>query len=286
VGDRIQYNGKSYICAIAHVSADFFAQFQAVIDPSGFSHLEEQWTRTESLAPLGDPRRPAYFSTDRGRRSVEFAIEILRKFLLSRARCVELSFDVPWALARDLTVDDSIRIETSRIPGGEATGKLVRLELRADDHGTRVASLTVACAVGTGDPAPAPDYGLSDYFDDDFVVTSYDGTIPLADRVTDSGVVYEWPTLTPSTPVNAFRLSDRPYAVLASEWRNMANSQILEARWAGLTGGNPVQALAEHPTRLDLRLRPLPQSDLKRLKYVVACKPMVCPRGINLGATA
>lgn len=286
VGDRTQHNGKCFECAIAHTSVDFWAEYVSVVEPSGFTHLERQWSRVDSQAPLSDPRRASFFSTARGRRSVEFGIEVLRKHLLSRARCVEITCDVPWALGRDLTVDDSVRVETTKIPGGEAVGKLTRLELRADDQGIRIASLTIACSVGTGEPSPAPDFGTSDYFDDDYGPITYGPTVTVADRETASGVVYAWPDLQPSQPVNAFRLGDRPYSIIESTLRNQANSQELEARWTGLTGGNPVQALAENPTRWNLRLRPLPQSDVKRLKYLVSCQPMECNQGINLGATA
>lgn len=175
---------------------------------------------------------------------------------------------------------------TTKIPGGEATGKLTRLELHADDQGVRIASLTIACSVGTWEPAPEPDFGVSDYFADDYGFVEYGPTVEIADRETATGVVYAWPDLQASQPVNAFRLGDRPYSTIESTVRNQAPTQELAARYEGLVDSNPVQALAENPTRWNLRLRPLPQSDVKKLKYLVACKPMECNQGINLGAEA
>ena len=284
VGNIVSYNGRAWRCEIAHTSETFFAIYALIEVPGGGSSLQAQWKQINSNSALGDPRRAAYFATDRGRRSVEHAIEILRCFLLKRARCLELTFDVPWAAGRDLTVDDSVRVEWSQIPGGEATGKVTRISLRADGRGNRLASITAGISVGTGNPSDPPEYATSDYFDasEQYSTGDYDVPSSTSDRVSATGVVYGWPTIQPQIRTEPFSLGNASYAVVSATGYNTAGAQLTAAWYTGAGGGDPVAAI--QPTALQVRMRDLTPIDNAAISFLVTCKPMLCSKGIELGA--
>jgi hypothetical protein len=83
--------------------------------------------------PIVTPRRRSYFLTDRGHRSVEYLIALCRARLLSRARAVEVSFRTTFAIGRALSLRHSVSLSDPRLPGGIATGKVVKLVLAFED---------------------------------------------------------------------------------------------------------------------------------------------------------
>jgi len=110
------------------------------------------WERAEKDVPL-DARRSSYVDTDRGARTVNCALHMLEREALLQAQCVRFSGEIPWELARELTVDDEIRVAGRYISGAAPVGKIMDLELSADGDGNRVASFTTGCVPGDGDPA-------------------------------------------------------------------------------------------------------------------------------------
>lgn len=134
-------------------------------------------------APIGDLRRNSYFLTDRGKQSLEYLIARARADLLERARAVEIRFETTWAEALGLSCRHSARVVDARLPGGEATGKVVAYLLAIDgDSGQFSAEVTIACTVGQGTSVSAA-AGTPDYVEDGYVEDGYQtrsGAVVLA----------------------------------------------------------------------------------------------------------
>jgi hypothetical protein len=266
--------------------------YQVTEYPNGGITKAPQWEIVPGLSPLGDLRRPAYFSTDRGRRSVEHSIERARKYLLQKARCIEVSFDCAWSVARDLTVDDSVRLEWTKLPGGEAIGKVISLSLRADGDGNRIATVKIGVCVGTGGATVDPGSDPSEYFDDNYVGDpDYSMNVSTTDRQTASGVVYGWPDIQPRQPVNPFRLTSTAYSIRDISAENLAISQWFACGAAMVGFSDSIEVddgleavLARRKSRVSVTMRDLSQSDIDRLSYIVVCQPISCPMGINLAS--
>jgi hypothetical protein len=129
----------------------------------------------DTEVPIGDARFRSYFTTERGLRSLEWLLLRARSQLMLGGRCVEVTADIPYARARELSCRMNGKIHDHRLPGGVAQGKIVKYDLRADgSSGTRIGSVTVAASVGYGGTVAAvagePDYVDADYVEDDYQV--------------------------------------------------------------------------------------------------------------------
>lgn len=158
----------------------------------------------DATVPLGDPKRSAYLSTDRGLQSLEYLIAVARARLLARSRAVQIEWECPFELAVGLSCRKNARLFDRRLPGGVALGKIVSYGFSAaGDTGALVGKVTIACAVGRGGAA-VPNPGAPIYVDDGYVNngwqvrenqvivlgsgdTAY--SVPI-DAITDDGVVF------------------------------------------------------------------------------------------------
>lgn len=106
--------------------------------------------------PIGDVRRRAYFTTDRGRRSVEYLLALARAELLRRARAVEISIQIPFTSALGLSLRKNAVITDTRLPGGQAAGKIVGYRLAwAGGDAAFAGELTIGCMIGQGNTVSA-----------------------------------------------------------------------------------------------------------------------------------
>jgi hypothetical protein len=143
--------------------------------------------------PIGDLRRKSYFLTDRGKESLEWLIVLCRAILLDRARSFEISAEMDFMLARNVTCRHSARFEDPRIPGGQATGKVAAYRLVWDGPtGTRRASVTIACTVGRGgvleSVAGTGDYAEAGVFEEGVQTTSGGATAVAGGDITYSDI--------------------------------------------------------------------------------------------------
>ena len=103
------------------------------------------------VIPIGDLRRRTWFQTDRGRDSLRYLMLMARARLIAQARAVEIEVDIPFATAITLSCRRSATLADARIPGGTATGKIVRYAFGlSGETGALEGSLTIACTIGTG----------------------------------------------------------------------------------------------------------------------------------------
>lgn len=161
--------------------------------------------------PIGDVRRRAYFTTDRGKRTVEWLIALARAQLIKRARCVYITVTIPFEDAIGLSCRKNATITDDRLPGGTATGKIIGYSFGIQG-GKMTGEATIACLVGSGGSVSEVP-GEPTYVEEGYVESGYQqyegGTTAVAGEVTygsyavppnDDGV-----NLFQMTPVNVIQ---------------------------------------------------------------------------------
>jgi hypothetical protein len=254
---------------ILTLSSGFIAQ---PVDPGG-------------ALPLGDVRRNSYFKTDRGRQSFEYLLLLARAKLAARARAVRMTFVTSWATGFQLTARHSVRVLDRRLPGGEATGKVIGLSLTASGKGSMRASITLACTIGYGNAVTAAVGDLT-YADDDWDGGEYQASagaqVPLITGelnyqsfddftvIDDDGV--DFFNMTPATVLRDLFVLGGP-----REQRAVIDEQLHRPQ------PDPIGALKLTPTRVQLELEPVTGGAFQTDFYVLTSKA-VFPQTINLEA--
>lgn len=234
--------------------------------------------------PIGDLRRRSYFKTDRGHQSFEYLLALARSRLLARARAVEISVQTAFDNGLDLDCRQNVRIADDRIPGGEATGKVIGYALSADgDTGALVCSVRIGCMIGQGATVAAV-AGTPDWVEEGWVETgwqTYSGqfVMPIAGEVTyenydnvaigDDGVDF--------LDLRAEQVVEE-LTVINGE---TAQRAVLNAFHADVTSA--VAALAEVYTEVYVNLLPL-NTGPWRTEYTVEVSSLAVPKTIDLEA--
>ena len=98
---------------------------------------------------------------------------VARARLIAQARAVEIEADIPFAIAITLSCRHSATLADARIPGGTATGKVVRYSFGlSGEDGQLKGSVAIACTVGTGGTITPAD-GVPGYAEGGYVNTGY-----------------------------------------------------------------------------------------------------------------
>lgn len=124
-----------------------------VVDPDESytltSNYVDQAIDAADALPIGDARKNAYFPTDRGLQSLEYLIMYCRAKLRSRARAVVAEFTAQFAKVAALDCRWNVILHDGRLPGGQATGKVTRVQLSLDGaSGEMKGVVTLGFAVG------------------------------------------------------------------------------------------------------------------------------------------
>jgi len=250
IGDEVLASDKAWICLIPHDAMENFA----VRDPDTGETI---WQRSDKRAPLADNRSPRFADTFRGIRVIRHGLRRLQRIVLKRSRCAEVSFDVPWALGRDITCDHSCRVEHPRLPGGEAMGKVTGVTLQIDGP-RKTVSVTISCPVGNGAPPPLVGVGQEE----------------------TAGIVYTLAAPGAKEPVNAYALAAKSPRV--NEVVNGWAAQESAANVLSAAGRDPLLAIGEMPTQLRLAWDPIAEQDVITRRLSAITLPIYVPRGINL----
>jgi hypothetical protein len=257
VGDFVFWNNRRYECIAAHTSGSTFA-----ITVSGTTHWQ---VVTSDASPLADSRRFQWFSTDRGKRSIQNACMRLGSFLRFRARCLTLKFDVPLTDGYGLSCRHTVDVAWSKLPGGTATGKVIEVSHSIRDSAA-VTSVTVGISVGTGS-APAPGAG--------YVVVPED---------TRYAVRYQQLS-TPYRPVDVDQLGTDFYAVTDKRLQNgrfIQESAIAGSYDSDLNAVDPQRVLEQTPTLFSFELRNLSPTGVLLTRYASDTATLGTVRGIEL----
>lgn len=189
------------------------------------STFVDQPVDPEGAMPIGDPRRNAYFPTDRGQLSLQFLMLLARQKLVVRSRAVNITFQDTWEkLAVAISCRKSVLLHDYRLPGGQAAGKVTSYRLVASDAGDNLVEVTIGCSIGYGDLLPALEAGEDSYATD--YATGYTartgGQVAVIDRalhyenmagtyvVDDDGV--DLFNMTPATVILGLSITDGPNA--------------------------------------------------------------------------
>lgn len=250
IGDEVLANDKAWTCLIEHDATEDFM-------PKDSATGETLWQRRDKNAPMKDSRSPRFFDTPRGIRALRYGIRRLQRLVLKRARCAEISFEVPWDLGRDITCDHACRVEHRHLPGGEATGKVTSVVLQVDGA-KKTVSITMGCTVGNG---VTPEAGAN-------------GQESTAD------IVYSRSASGAREPVDAYALAAKSPRVnsIINDW----SVQEAAANSAALAGQDPLVALGSAPTQLRISYDALAEQDVITRRLSATTLPIYVPKGINL----
>lgn len=125
-------------------------------------------------APIKSPKRRSYFTTDRGRKSVEYLINLARAKLRMASRAVTVSWECPLERVLAMSCRKNATLVDRRLPGGFARGKVIAYTMEANERGPGVVrgGVTIGCAIGT-DAEVILDLGEPDYVEEGYVVRGW-----------------------------------------------------------------------------------------------------------------
>jgi hypothetical protein len=142
-------------------------------------------TLTLRLQSLGlPPWAGTFFLTTRGRQAVEHALEMAKAHLAASSRCIEMEMMVPFEAGFCLSLDHSVRLVDSRIPGGQGQGKVVAYQL-VQEGLTSFAWIRAAACIGV--PLDTRDFAPKSLY----VESAYGEIKGSAFHQTPSGLIYE-----------------------------------------------------------------------------------------------
>lgn len=230
------------------------------------------------VIPIGDTRRSAYLTTDRGQSSVEYILLLARAQLRRNARVIEVECRVPWATGIAATLRMNAQIADYRLPGGIASGKVTGYEMNAAGTGENSVTITTGCAIGYGGTV-AGQAGAPTWVDDGYVDIGYQ-TMTGAVLIAATGdIAYQ--TLTDFTidddGVDLLTL-DGLTAVQSLTFTNGIHEQVQAA-----LSGNPVENMKKLASRVCVQLVPLTDQEFSTT-FTPTIDPLPIPQTIDLEA--
>lgn len=227
--------------------------------------------------PIGDIARDSYFTTTRGKASIEYGLCHARALLMRRARAAEIKVTVPLSVAMLATCRKSATVYHPGLPGGVATGKIVGYQFGVEgDSGAEAGEITIACMVGKASSFPAvtgtPTYASADYVGSDYQVFSGSQYVEAG-----TGIRFEQPTADDVEPVVV------GFQSVAVQNGEAAQKAALKRSFADVNAA--CDALNAVATTVDLRMIPINTSP-REIKFDKTDADLPVPKGIDLGEAA
>lgn len=264
VGAEVRYNGNNYTANVEHTSgtsfnADFFYR-----DPADGVWKQRWFREAFDNSPIGGLSGGSFFGTARGIDAIRRAIMSARAALAWSMRCVDVSFDVPVDRVLGLTTRDLATVHVPGLNGGSVTGKIKAINIRisggsAEGGAYAYATVTIGCSAGSGVAETA---GAGE------LLFNPSGETWDAIAFSDTSVQPQ-PQSLPSSPIQSIT-SD-----------NEASDQIAEILSVAAADGNPVDALSDIPTTVNLTLIPLTGREPYEHSYTVNAR-WAGPKQIDL----
>ena len=300
--------GTYYKVIIGHTSGSTFDPYGT--DPTG----QLLFALLLNPAPIGDLSRRSYLPTDRGLWSLEYLIMRARAALVSRSRAVKVTFECPFHLAVYLSCRKNAQLFDSRLPGGQATGKVTSYKLiGVGVDSAPYASITISCAVGNGNAVhefdgnptyAAPGYaviGYQYYTDRETLIGAGDVNYSYpADSPIDDGLVFP---LDKTQSVISETITTNPIsqeqAIITAYTGSQQQQLFLAQIEAGISEAQAQinliqsqhisqaqlyeQALAANPSWYELVLNPVVNGPFST-EYDITVSELMVPQQINLAA--
>jgi hypothetical protein len=237
------------------------------------------------VTPIGDPRRRAFFPTDRGVQSISYLVALARAELLARARAVEISFETSFQHGLGLSGRKNVRIADPRLPGGEALGKVAGYSLILNgDTGKALSRIVMACTIGKGGSL-APQAGDLVYAED-YVGSGYQQTVSGQIGFEAGDVIYGNPVIETDgyDGVDLFNMTADTVIEDLSLYNDLDDQRaIVTMIWPNIN--DVVAALARAPTQIDMTLVPLTGGPFQT-DYGLVVEPVRVSRTIDLEASS
>lgn len=252
-GSNVAWGGSIWRTGVTHLSSGSFPADRSI----------GRWERLAVSGAALDPSATSYFATPRGAQSVVHAVLRGIALLQRSSRCVAVSFETDAGRALLWHTDMSLRVLSSRIPGGEAIGKITSLAISVDgDSGASVARVKIECMIGTtSNPMPGP-------------------AQPGDSLVLGLAVGYSTPLL--FEPVSPGLMSSASYMCLGVDVQNHSEEQAALIRSAG-TAEEIEEILGEAGTSMVVRMRSLAAYDTISTAWALAPRAAYWPgRGVTL----
>jgi len=238
--------------------------------------------------PIGDLRRNSYFKTARGGQSFEYLLLLARARLVARARAVQISFVTPWDIAAAITCRHNVRLIDNRLPGGEATGKVIAYTLSANGEGEIKAQVMIGCTIGYGVALGAPASGTPVYAEAGLLETGIQAMTGSETTLIAGELLYEsfdnfevtdddgvnLLDMTAYSVVNSLTVTGGPTAQRAAIAASIASD---------IPVPDPVGALRDTPTVVTLDLVPVTGGAF-HVDFDVMVSELVVAQTINLEA--
>jgi hypothetical protein len=145
----------------------------------------------DGSTPLYDTRSNTFFKTDYGRNvSFPFLVAYAKAKLTFKARAVTIEITVPFWKALGISCRHNVHVIDERIPGGEATGKVIGYEFTASAGSGERLKIKLGCTIGKGGSV-APSAGTGAYVQDGYFSDNASAQTMSGASVGDDTITYQ-----------------------------------------------------------------------------------------------
>lgn len=245
----------------------------------------------EDQGAILDPKKPSFFwdipgvtlTTD-GREAIEHGLARGRAIVTKAARIVETTFEDDLRDVIDLTVNDTVRFEDSRFPGGFIRGKVVSYAFSVDVGRGYGAEITIASMIGTG----VDSVGTGGLDETEVLTTVYNNE--FGSPTMTSALFYTPQVPTINEPIDTeLMTTDDQYLIDSVTVDNPGDSQVtgfeatsLDAMPAG--DGRPDNYLNNNPTGVTINLKSMNPDKRIASTVVIDVEDYTLPKGTDLEA--
>ena len=198
----------------------------------------------DGTPPIGDLSSYTFFHQARGRQALEHVACVARAQLMARARAIDVSCAVPFALGTQLSCRKNASVDDARLPGGTASGKVTSYVLSLNgDTGEATCVVNIGCTIGNGGSLSEAE-GTPRYVDAGYVDLGYqsysdaatylaDGDVTIQDysdiAINDDGIRFD--RITADDAVVELRVDDPASVQAAYVANNGARAVVVTDPW-------------------------------------------------------
>ncbi|MGB0919595.1 MAG: hypothetical protein ACPGUZ_03680 [Holosporaceae bacterium] len=141
-GERMQHHNTCYQCTDDHQSSYDFA------NDTKFWTVTQKWSNA-----LQNANTTSFFLLDRGKKALNYAIDLAKNQMAQSARFVKLSVTLPLEAFHAITTNDSLTLKLPFAPFKHATGKITHYQMIFDGTtGEKTIRVTSALCAGRKPP--------------------------------------------------------------------------------------------------------------------------------------